>query len=113
MNSLASSAASQNSTSARSLRDALLDHLQKSQNADGGWPFHIQGDSRVEPTCWALRALADPFESESEQSGTLTRGIAFLKSHQLSDGSWPATPWNTETTMPSGAWVTALAASVI
>jgi hypothetical protein len=113
MNSLASSAASQNSNSARAHRAALLTHLQQSQNADGGWPFHPQGYSRVEPTCWALRALADPSESGSEQPGTLTCGIAFLKSHQLSDGSWPATPWSTETTMPSGAWVTSLAASVL
>jgi hypothetical protein len=105
MNSLASSAASQNTESARALRATLLAHFQKSQNADGGWPFHIAGDSRVEPTCWALRALAHP--SESAQP-SIARGIAFLKSQQLSDGSWPAT-----TGMSSGGWVTSLAASVL
>jgi hypothetical protein len=105
MNLLASSTASPNTESARALRAALLTHLQKSQNADGGWPFHIQGDSRVEPTSWAIRALADP--SESVQAH-ITRGIAFLKSQQLSDGSWPAT-----TGMSSGGWVTSLAASVL
>jgi len=105
MNSLAPSAASHNSESARTLRAQLLAHFQQSQNADGGWPFHMQGDSRVEPTCWALRALAG--SSESAQS-SITRGLAFLKSQQLSDGSWPAT-----TGMSSGGWVTSLAASVL
>jgi len=105
MNSLASSCASQNAESVRTLRAALLGNLQKSQNADGGWSFYIAGDSRVEPTCWALRALADPSESAQDH---ITRGIAFLKSLQLSDGSWPASNG-----MTSGGWVTSLAASVL
>jgi len=110
MNSLASSTASQNTESARALRGALLAHLQESQNADGGWPFlsgegHTQGDSRVEPTCWALRALGDSPESAQDH---IIRGIAFLKSQQLSDGSWPAA-----TGMYSGGWITSLAASVL
>jgi len=105
MNSPASSCASQNAESVRTLRAALLGNLQKSQNADGGWSFYIAGDSRVEPTCWALRALADPSESAQDH---ITRGIAFLKSLQLSDGSWPASNG-----MTSGGWVTSLAASVL
>jgi len=105
MNSLASSTASQNTESARALRGALLAHFQKSQNADGGWPFHIAGDSRVEPTCWALRALADSPESAQVH---ITRGINYLKSQQLSDGSWP-----TATGMSSGGWVTSLATSLL
>jgi squalene cyclase len=105
MTSLASSAASQNTDSARLLRAALLSHLQKSQNTDGGWPFHILGDSRVEPTCWALRALADIIESAQP---SIARGLAFLKSQQLPDGSWPAA-----TGMSSGGWVTSLSASVL
>ena len=105
MTSLASSAASQNTDSARLLRAALLSHLQKSQNADGGWPFHILGDSRVEPTCWALRALADIIESAQP---SIARGLAFLMSQQLPDGSWPAA-----TGMSSGGWVTSLSASVL
>ena len=105
MSSLAPSAASHNSESARTLRAQLLSHFQQSQNSDGGWPFHMQGDSRVEPTCWALRALAG--SPEFAQS-SITRGIAFLKSQQLADGSWPAA-----TGMSSGGWVTSLAASVL
>jgi hypothetical protein len=110
MNSLASPTASQNSESARALRAALLAHLHETQNADGGWSFlsgqnRAQGESRVEPTCWALRALADSPESAPAR---LTRGIAFLKSQQISDGSWPAT-----TGMSSGGSVTSLATSVL
>src|SRR5439155_14142817 len=105
MNSLASSAASQDTDSSRALRAALLAHFQQSQNADGGWPFHQAGESRVEPACWVLRALADSPESAQPN---IARGLAFLKSHQLSDGSWPAT-----TGMTSGGWVTSLAASVL
>ena len=105
MNSLASSTASQNTESARALRASLLGNLQKSQNTDGGWPFHTGGASRVEPTCWALLALAG--SSESAQAH-LTSGIAYLKSQQLSDGSWPAA-----TGMSSGGWVTSLATSVL
>jgi Squalene-hopene cyclase C-terminal domain len=110
MNSLPSSTASQYTESARALRCALLAHLQKSQNADGGWPFlsgegHNQVDSRVEPTGWALRALADSPESAQVP---ITRGITFLKSQQLSDGSWPAIQG-----MSSGGWVTSLATSVL
>jgi Squalene-hopene cyclase C-terminal domain len=110
MNSLASSTASQNTESARALRAAILAHLRETQNADGGWSFlsgedHARGDSRVEPTCWALRALADSPESAPAH---LTRGIAFLKLQQISDGSWPAA-----TGMSSGGWVTSLATSVL
>jgi hypothetical protein len=106
MNSLAPSTASHNSESARTLRAQLLSHFQQTQNADGGWPFHQAGESRVEPTCWALRALAD--SSDSSEQPHITRALAFLQSQQLPDGSWPAT-----TGMPSGGWVTSLAASVL
>jgi hypothetical protein len=110
MNSLAPFTPSHDSQPARTLRAQLLSHFQQGQNADGGWPFHQAGESRVEPTCWALRAVAD---SDQSAQAHITRAVAFLQSQQLPDGSWPTTPWNTETAMPSGGWVTSLAASVL
>jgi hypothetical protein len=42
---------------AAGLGDEFLSVLRTLQNADGGWGFHVDEPSRVEPTCWALRAL--------------------------------------------------------
>jgi len=105
MNSLAPSTASPSAELSRTLRAQLLSHFQNTQNSDGGWSFHVQGDSRVEPSCWALCALAG--SSESAQA-SITRGLAFLKAQQLSDGSWPATNG-----MSSGGWMTSLACSIL
>ncbi len=101
MNSLASSGESQVAQATRLLAE-LLSHLQNSQNSDGGWSFHGGGDSRVEPTCWALIALANSYESAQAH---IARGLAFVKSLQLPDGAWPAASG-----MSSGGWVTSLAA---
>jgi hypothetical protein len=91
--------------SLRSLHAALLSHFAATQNPDGGWAFHAGGRSRVEPSCWAIRALAGT--SESARSN-ISRGLAFLKAQQLSDGSWPAASG-----IPTGGWVTSLAAGVL
>src|SRR5262249_47649579 len=56
----------------------------------------------VEPACWALLAFAN--SSESAQT-TVARGLRFLRSQQLPDGSWPAASG-----FSSGGWVTSLAA---
>ncbi len=110
MNSTAPSSASLNTESSRLLRAQLLSHFQKTQNADGGWPFlsgegHSGGESRVEPTCWAVRALAD--SSEGLQT-YIARATEFLKAQQLAEGSWPATSG-----MQSGGWMTSLACSTL
>jgi hypothetical protein len=89
------------------LSSQLLAHFLATQNTDGGWPFHASGalspgDSRVEPTCWSLLALANNPESAQPN---ITRGLEFLRAQQLSDGSWPASSG-----MSSGGWVTSLAA---
>lgn len=116
MRSFAPSGISEESEPSRALLAELLAKLQGTQNADGGWPFlpglsasetHSAsflgaGTSRVEPTCWALLALNS---SRSSVEETIARGAEFLKSQQLSDGSWP-----TATGMTSGGWVTSLAA---
>jgi hypothetical protein len=39
------------------MRD-LIDRLIAGQNADGGWGYYRQKKSRLEPTCWAVLALA-------------------------------------------------------
>jgi hypothetical protein len=101
MNSLESSRQAQAAEAARLFAE-LLSHLQNSQNSDGGWPFHPSGESRVEPACWAVLALANALDSAQTH---VARGLAYLKLQQLPDASWPAAPG-----MSSGGWVTSLAA---
>jgi hypothetical protein len=47
--------------------DQLRLALLSSRNADGGWGYHAGKASRLEPTCWALLALA----SRSPDAGVL------------------------------------------
>src|SRR5262252_6108479 len=101
MNPSAPFTRSQISESSRTLLTSLFSHLRATQNSDGGWPFHAGGQSRAEPTCWALLALANSAESAQH----IARGLEFLKAQQLSDGSWPAMNG-----MSSGGSVTSLAA---
>jgi hypothetical protein len=90
----------------KTLRSECLSLLRELQKADGGWPFHAGEQSRVEPTCWALRAL---FASEPYADDQVFREAArFLQTSQLADGSWPAT-----SQMSMGSWVTSLACSVL
>src|SRR5262245_55664414 len=98
MNSLPPSATPENDESSRALLAELFSQLQRTQNSNGGWPFHAGGESRVEPTCWSLRAFAN---SGKFAQSNITGGLAFLKARQLSDGSWPAAGG-----MLSGGWVT-------
>src|SRR5215510_13693701 len=108
MNLTAPSSSSQDQESSRALLAGLFGHFLATQNGDGGWAFHgrsrdgdASGDSRVEPTCWALLALGDL----AEASQPVASGLDYLKSQQLADGSWPANAG-----MSSGGWVTSLAA---
>src|SRR5437016_3843843 len=83
-----------------------LSLLRESQNADGGWAFHTGEQSRVEPTCWAFRAL---FNSEQHADGDAFRkAVTFIEANQLADGSWPAA-----SQMSSGSWITSLTCSVL
>jgi Prenyltransferase and squalene oxidase repeat len=86
--------------------EVCLPFLRKAQNMDGGWGFHPQSRSRVEPTCWALQALAESWNREPEER--VTRGLQFLRAAQLSDGSWPSSPEE-----KSGCWVTSLSCWVL
>src|SRR5579862_4462731 len=106
MDSLATPNSSQNAAGFAALREELLALLQSSQNADGGWAFHGGGQSRVEPTCWAVRALAD--RKSAVAAPEIARAVDFLKFKQLGDGSWPANDG-----MQAGGWITSLACSVL
>src|ERR1700729_3507356 len=89
------------------VEEVCLPFLRNAQNEDGGWGFHPQSESRVEPTCWALLALREsstPEEksgcwvtslgcwvllSAADSSGAATAGIKWLCQ------DWPGdtTPW--------------------
>jgi hypothetical protein len=84
----------------------FLSFLKTLQNADGGWGFHAGEPSRVEPTCWALRALFGHTEAQDTES--FRKGAAYLKSVQLPDGSWPACA-----EMRGGSWITSLTCAVL
>ncbi len=81
------------------LAEICLPFLKSAQNADGGWGFRTGAESRVEPTAWAILALAG-LDSQAE---IVSGGLRFLRSTQLPDGSWPASPGQTV-----GCWATSL-----
>jgi prenyltransferase/squalene oxidase-like repeat protein len=84
-----------------------LPFLRNAQNADGGWGFHPESQSRVEPTCWAILAL-QALDTPPISAEILDREFQFLRAAQLADGSWPASPEVT-----TGCWVTSLACWVL
>jgi hypothetical protein len=79
--------------------------LRNIQNEDGGWGYRVNSESRVEPTCWAMRALSADLKADPV---VLSKARTFLLKTQNKDGSWPATP-----EMQSGNWVTSLACAVL
>jgi hypothetical protein len=82
--------------------------LRDAQNSDGGWGFHPGANSRVEPTCWALKALTSLLASATLDGDAIRRGCNFLIAAQLPDGSWASTPQE-----KTGCWVTSLACWVL
>lgn len=88
------------------VRDFCIPFLLTTQNQNGGWGFEVNSESRVEPTCWALRALRN---SPTPVSENCVKGaIDYLLSSQLNDGSWPAVSG-----AATGSWVTSLVSSVL
>jgi hypothetical protein len=83
------------------LQKFCLPFLLSAQNADGGWGFGPKLESRVESTCWALQGLGN--FSTADIQAALARGVGYLRTAQLGDGSWPFTPAE-----KSGCWVTSL-----
>jgi hypothetical protein len=102
---LASSAMESNPESSF-VESVCLPFLRNAQNADGGWGFRPDSQSRAESTCWALQALIG--SSGPETSEGVARGFQFLRAAQLPDGSWPSTPEE-----KAGCWVTSLACWVL
>jgi hypothetical protein len=49
------------------IRAGLRAHLLAARNPDGGWPYAAGRSSRLEPTCWALLALAHTGGSTADQ----------------------------------------------
>ena len=80
--------------------------LRDAQNSDGGWGFHSGSQSRVEPTCWAVKALAS--REPVQNSRDIERGLDFLLAAQLADGSWASTSEE-----KIGCWVTSLVCWVL
>ena len=66
-----------------------LPRLHSAQNDDGGWGYRPGSESRVEPTSWALQALLNVVGAGASEA--CDRGLQFLRSAQLADGSWPFT----------------------
>src|SRR6478672_4310526 len=64
--------------------DPCLAFLHGVQNADGGWGYFSGKQSRLEPTTYALLALA----GEESRSEAFQRGWRLVESWQLADGSW-------------------------
>jgi len=90
-----------------SFKDCLSGSLlERSQKDDGGWGFHVDAQSRVEPTCWALLALLQIASKDLAEH--IARGLEFLRSAQLPNGSWPAASGQQD-----GSWVTSLACWVL
>lgn len=90
-------------TSAGLPRSVCLQFLAASQNSDGGWGYHPGSESGVEPTAWALMALAGA-GSDQDFGEASVRGFEWLDQVQLPDSSWPAFKGQRE-----GCWATSLA----
>jgi hypothetical protein len=88
------------------VKDFCVPFLLGAQNQDGGWGFEQSANSRVEPTCWAVRALCNAPVPVSKEC--LKSGLDYLLLAQLKDGSWPAVSEE-----DTGCWVTSLACSVL
>lgn len=79
------------------LIESRLDFLRKNQNGDGGWGYFPGKKSRVEPTCYALRAIG-------AGDSRWTQGIQFLAACQDKSGGLTPGP-----NIPGPTWVTQLA----
>ncbi|PYT11171.1 MAG: hypothetical protein DMG59_27145 [Acidobacteria bacterium] len=81
-----------------SLTEALS-FVRTQQNTDGGWGYR-PGNSRTEPTAWALLALA----AAGSREPPFEQGCEWLRRRQHPDGGWPPCEAVSEST-----WVTSLA----
>ena len=61
-------------------------YLVQAQNPDGGWPLIAGGESDVEVTALVMQALM--FTGWGSGSSVIRRGVVYLTSRQIEDGSW-------------------------
>ena len=61
-----------------------LDLRANTVSSDGGWGYRPNQPSHVEPTCFAILALA----GKAEYQTLLTRALASLNEHAQPDGSY-------------------------
>jgi squalene cyclase len=87
--------------------ETCLAVLRAAQNDDGGWGYHYESQSRIEPTCWVLCALFAA-QNSSDYSLALSRARKYLLSSQEKEGFWTASP-----EMKTGNWVTSLACAAL
>src|SRR6516164_5435562 len=87
--------------------ETCLAVLREEQNDDGGWGYHDESQSRVEPTCWALCALSAA-QNSNDNSLAISRAQRYLLASQQKEGFWTASP-----EMKTGNWVTSLACAVL
>jgi Prenyltransferase and squalene oxidase repeat len=82
------------------VKESLLQFLLSNQNTDGSWGYLPGTRAALEPTAYASITLRE----EKAGQGASTRALEFMRSRQASDGGWPVSLADTE----SSAWVTAL-----
>jgi hypothetical protein len=66
--------------------DRLRDALMASAGPGGGWPYYVDKSARIEPTCWALMALAASVSDPLEWSRVAAPHYQWLASAQRRDG---------------------------
>ena len=82
--------------------EKLIDFLQKTQNADGGWGVVPGKRSQTEATALALLGLGSV--KDLSLSAHVQKGLQWLIGQQKEDGSWPVTTQVTES-----SWSTSFA----
>lgn len=83
------------------MRAELLQFLLDHQNPDGSWGYFPAKSGAIEPTAYALMALAQ----EAEAKAAFAKGLAFLLARQGPRGGWPVSALDSE----ESSWVSALA----
>jgi hypothetical protein len=125
---------------AAGLGDEFLSFLKTLQNSDGGWGFHAGEPSRVEPTCWALRAVCvgsssviPSLPAQAREARTAASPSGFCEENlsassiateaqseelrraagYLQSAQLPDGSWPACAEMRAGSWITSLACSVL
>lgn len=63
--------------------DRLTERLVRASGESGGWPYYEGKQPRIEPTCWALLALAGSGPASTVESDS---GLTFLASRKQGNG---------------------------